>query len=188
MFYGIENTEEVKPSKLIKEQKYYNEKVKDPIKTKYNKLTTKMNKIIEIVESEDFKKLDLSIKENNDFAEMLKQEIKKIIIEMNDLKNTLKNTRDITNKQEQLNEEETKQIQYNVFIENYKIYKKFKETKSDIPEVFSYIFTIYDKVENIENLEDKFNKFIILYNDNYDFLRDIEKDFFNVFLYEKHKI
>ena len=190
IFEPDDEAPEIPASEYFKKHDYYKcEKVADPLREKYKNLNKKMNSIIEIIESDDFKSLDLNIKENEEFVKNIKNKILSIIDELKELKNTLDNTKDITIEQKKINNEDIEKNRRNVYNENYKIYKQIKENNEEIPEIFKYIFSIYEINESktYNNNYEKLNDFIKLYNDNYDFTQDIEKDFFNVFIYEENK-
>lgn len=157
----------------------------DFITEEINKTVEKVNELLKIIDSDDFKNLDETDEKQKDLKNQIIKELKDNKIKLEDLKESQNNTIEISLKQQEINNKERTENQKKAYEYNYKLYKQFKNQNKDIPDVFNYIFKIYDMIENL-NIKDenKFNEFIKLYKSNYDYSKDIKKDLFNVFLDE----
>lgn len=153
----------------IKEKKYYerknsNCKNKDFVQ-EIKSLNEKIEEILNIVESDDFKKLNLdNVEEKKLYSEILEElQIYKDKIEI--LQNAEKNYLEMKEKHEKKIEKNKFENFKNIFYENFKLYEKFKKEKKDmknIPENFKKLYSLYEQVEK-EKIND-FTLHEIFYN------------------------
>lgn len=159
----------------------------DFITEEINKTIEKVNELLKIIDSDDFKNLDETDEKQKDLKNQIIKELEDNKIKLEDLKESQNNTIEISLKQQEINNKERLENQKKAYEYNYKLYKQFKDDKNkEIPDVFIYIFKIYDIIENL-NIEDenKFDEFVKLYKSKYDYSKDIKKDLFNIFLDEE---
>ena len=159
----------------------------DLITEEINKTVEKVNELLKIIDSDDFKNLDETDEKQKDLKNQIIKELEDNKIKFENLKESQNNTIEISLKQQEINNKERLENQKKAYEYNYKLYKHFKDDKNkEIPDVFIYIFKIYDIIENL-NIEDenKFDEFIKLYQSKYDYSKDIKKDLFNIFLDEE---
>lgn len=157
----------------------------NPMLDKIKSINDKITDLLNIIDSDDFKNLNDNVKAERDLKDQIIKELENSKKDLEGLKSSQENNIKSNIEHSERIKKERYEIQKNNFIYNYGIYKKLKNDNLPIPEPFIYSFKIYDIVESL-NLDDKdkLNKFIELYNSNYDNKRDIKKDMFNVFLDE----
>lgn len=183
-FYQSE--EEDTPDNILTSMNSNKQKQKiNPLFDKIKSVNDKINDLLKIVDSDDFKNLNDDIKEEKELKDQIIKELENSKKDLESLKSSQENNIKSNIEHSDRIKKERYETQKNNFNYNYNVYKKLKNDNSIIPEPFIYPYKIYDIIESL-NLddEDKLDKFIELYNLNYDNKRDIKKDMFNIFLDE----
>lgn len=155
----------------IKEKKYYesknlNIKNQDFIQ-EIKSLNEKIEELLDIVESEDFKSLNLNNAEEKKLHNSILEELQIYKDKIEILQNAEKNYNDMKEKQIKKMEKNKNENLKNIFKENFKLYEKFKKEKMEnlqIPEFFKFIFSIFDKININKTEEEQIEEFIKLYN------------------------
>lgn len=173
--------EEITPENLInylnnqediREKKFSNNEFLNNKKKEYNftdeikDLNKKIEELLSIVESADFKNLNLENKDEKKLHDEILDELQnykdKIEILLNAEKNYLEMKEKHKTKIEKLKYENYK----NIFKENFKLYEKFKKENKDIssiPEFFKPLFIAYEGIDFEKTEEEQIKDFIKIY-------------------------
>ena len=179
--------EEITPNNLInylnnvddvKELKYQNNKnyiPNDSFLERIQKINNKVSEYMNIIDSDEFNNLDL----NNSLEKKLHDDI---LNELSICKEELDILVECVNNYNKMKIKHNEKINkskyengFNIFKNNYELFKSFKNNKDTIdintvPDVFKYMYFIYEKlnIQDNENIEDTYKRFIELYNNNTD--------------------